>query len=211
MVDEVVTYKKAGVIALACTALGALVMFLWMNAGTDEGLQQLREQLEEADARVATAERRAEESGAAADEAFTAHTRLVAETTATVARLNQEARVASVQATELADSIKATVNEETGQRIEQLAMQWQRVVVQEQAEKDLWRERALSAERGWADERLYVTALEMQVEAQERQLSAQASLVEALEVSARRNKRVKRALVVAGVGLAIWTFTRSPT
>lgn len=188
---------------LVAVAIGAGAMALWLRAGSDAGLDALRDQVATERAGRLIAEASKDSAYAVADSAMEAHAALAASSDSTISALTRRIQATTASAARTADEIRARVDAETAELVDRMEAEWIAVVEAERATTETWRVRALSAEAGWADERLARVAAENQIAAVEREGEAQASLVRALEAEVSRAKRDKRLLAVAGVGLAI--------
>lgn len=188
---------------LVAVAIGAGAMALWLRAGSSAALDELRAQRDSARAEAVIAEASKDSAYAVADSALEAHAALAASSDSTIAELTRRIQATTASAARTADEIRARVDAETAGLVDRMEAEWIAVVEAERATTETWRVRALSAEAGWADERLARAAAETQIEA-ERAVSASQSAViraqDAVIAELRRDNLINRAVAVAGSG-----------
>lgn len=189
-------------------AIGAGAMALWLRAGSSAALDELRAQRDSARAHVVTVEASKDSAYAVADSATEAHAALAASTDSTIARLTQRIQATTARATEVSAEIRARVDEETAGLLTELEAEWEATLEAERAQAGVWRERALSAEAGWQDERLARVAAESQIEAMQAEDRAQDGLIRALEAEVSRANRDKRILALGAIAGVAWGLTR---
>lgn len=192
---------------IAC-GLGMLVTVLYLRTGSSAALDELRAQRDSAQARVVTAEAEKNAAVAIADSATEAHAVRIAEAESTIDRLTERVQASTARAADVGAEIRARVDEETAGLVTELEAEWQAVVESERAQAATWRNRALSAEAGWSDERLARVAAENQVEAMRATDRVQDGLIRALEAEVARSNRDKKIAVVAGLAGVAWGLTR---
>lgn len=193
---------------LIAVAVGAGCMALWLRAGSSAGLDALRDQVATERAARLVAEAAKDSAIAVADSATEAHAALAASTDSTIARLSARIQATTVRAAALGDSLRALVGTDAAAIVDELEAEWQAALEAERGKTETWRARALSAEAGWADERLARVASEDHAAALEREGEAQAGLIRGLEAEVARARRDKKIAVIGGLAGVVWGLTR---
>jgi len=192
---------------IAC-GIGALVMALWLRAGSDTGLDELRASVAREGARADSIAQVAEAHAARADSALEAHADLAARSDATVARLTAQVQASTARAATVAAELRAVLDDDGAALLEELQGEWRVALAAVRAEATAERMRRVSAEAGWANERLARVAAQDEAVALRSVAQAQAGLVRALEAQVARERRDKKILVAIGVGLLVREVAR---
>jgi hypothetical protein len=192
---------------LAC-GIGALGTALWLRAGSDTGLDELRASVDREGARADSIAQVAAAHAQRADSATEAHAALAAATDSTIARLTARVQATTARAADLGDQLRAVLDEDGSAVLAELEAEWRAALDAERAQASVWQARALSAEAGWADERLARVAAQEEAVVLRSQIEAQAGLVRALEAQVARGNRDRRILFALGAGLLVREVVR---
>lgn len=193
---------------LVAVALGAGCMALWLRAGSSSGLDELRAAVTRESQRADSLEAVATVAVQRADSATEAHAALAASTDSIIAALTERVQTTTVRAAALGDSLRAMVEPDVAAIVDELEAEWAAALEAEREQTATWRNRALSAEAGWADERLARVAAENHAAALESEGEAQAGLVRALEAEVSRANRDKKIAVIGGLAGVVWGLTK---
>lgn len=191
----------------ALFAAGVLAATLWPDA-PDAYREALEAELDARARAVQVAETAAAAAIASEASAWEAHDALADRSDSTVAALTARVQTATARAADIGAEIRARVDEATAGLVAELEAEWEGVLESERAQTATWRTRALSAEAGWSDARLAVTALADQVEAMQATDRLEAGMMQALRAEVSRATRDRRVLVVAALAGVAWGLSR---
>lgn len=191
----------------ALFAAGVLAATLWPDA-PDAYREALEAELDARARAVQVAETAAAAAIASEASAWEAHDALADRSDSTVAALTARVQTVTARAADIGAEIRARVDEATAGLVAELEAEWEGVLESERAQTATWRTRALSAEAGWSDARLAVTALADQVEAMQATDRLEAGMMQALRAEVSRATRDRRVLVVAALAGVAWGLSR---
>lgn len=190
--------------------LAAFAAGLFFPMGGDSGAatDELRASVEAAEVDRELWRAKFYEATARADSATEAHAALAQRSDSTIARLSAQIQTTTERAADLADDIRARVDEETAGLVTEMEAEWQATLEAERAQTAMWEARALSAEAGWRDERFARIAAERALEASDAAHDSKDALVRALESQISRANRDKKLLALAGIAGVAWGLSR---